>query len=58
MLECVRREKATALALLPLVSSDSRIGYECSNHYFFIPQDLREKILCCMALEEALLKAR
>ena len=57
MLECVRREKATALSLLPLVRRDSRIGYECSNHYFFIPQDLREKILCCMALEESLLTA-
>lgn len=29
--------------MLPLVQADSRIGYESSNHYFYIPQDLLEK---------------
>jgi hypothetical protein len=33
--------------LLPLVEADSRIGYESSNHYFYIPQDLREKLINC-----------
>lgn len=41
------RECARAKEELNLVRSDSRIGYESSNHYFFIPQDLREKILSC-----------
>ena len=50
MREIVVRELATAKALLPLVQADSRIGYECSNHYFYTPQDVREKILCCRAI--------
>jgi len=41
------RECARAKEELGLVRADSRIGYESSNHYFFIPQDLREKILSC-----------
>ena len=49
-----RREIATAKALLPLVQADSRIGYECSNHYFYIPQDVREKLLSCHAILDAL----
>ena len=44
------REAETAKALLPLVRRDSRIGYECSNHYFYVPQDLIEKVLCCRML--------
>ena len=54
MREIAARELATAKALLPLVLADSRIGYECSNHYFYIPQDVREKILCCRAILEKL----
>ena len=50
----VRRELAAAKALLPLVQADSRIGYECSNHYFYIPQDVREKIICCRTILDAL----
>jgi len=38
---------AVAKQLLPFVKADSRIGYESSNHYFYIPQDLLEKVLCC-----------
>jgi len=54
MREITIRELATAKALLPLAMADSRIGYECSNHYFYIPQDVREKILCCRAILEKL----
>lgn len=43
----VRSELAVAQSLLPLAMADSRIGYESSNHYFYIPQDLVEKVLCC-----------
>jgi len=44
------RELAAAKSLLPLVRADSRIGYECSNHYFYVPQDLLEKVLGCRAI--------
>ena len=43
----VRTELAAAKQLLPFAKADSRIGYESSNHYFYIPQDLLEKVLCC-----------
>ena len=42
-----RRELETAKRHLALVRADSRIGYECSNHYFYLPHDLIEKVLCC-----------
>ena len=48
--EMIRRAQAElerARAYLPLVRADSRIGYESSCQYFFIPQDIREKVLCC-----------
>jgi len=40
-------EMRLAHELLPLAAADSRIGYESSNQYFYIPQDLIEKILNC-----------
>ena len=43
----VLSELATAKKLLPLVKADARIGYESSNQYYYIPQDLVEKVLCC-----------
>jgi len=43
-----RRELARAKAYLPLVRADSRIGYESSNQYFYLPQDVIEKILSCV----------
>ena len=47
------RELAAAKALLPLVRADARIGYECSNHYFYTPYDLMEKIVGCRQLMAA-----
>ena len=41
-------ELERAKAYLPLVRADSRIGYESSNHYFFVPRDVVEKILTCL----------
>ena len=29
---------------------DSRLGFEASNHYFFVPVDLAEKMLNCQDL--------
>jgi len=48
--EAVKAELAAAKALLPLAQADARIGYESSNHYFYIPQDLLEKVLCCRSI--------
>ena len=45
--KAVQDELAIAKQLLTLAKADSRIGYESSNHYFYIPQDLLEKVLCC-----------
>jgi hypothetical protein len=47
MLACARRELETAKRHLALLRADSRIGYECSNHYYYLPQDLVEKVLNC-----------
>ncbi len=47
MREAAEAELYIAKRILPLVQADSRIGYESSNHYFYIPQDLREKIINC-----------
>ena len=47
MLDCTKRELETARRHLSLVRADSRIGYECSNHYYYIPQDIIEKVLNC-----------
>ncbi len=46
----VKAELAAAKELLPLAQVDARIGYESSNHYFYIPQDLLEKVLCCRSI--------
>lgn len=51
-LDCIRTMREAALAeerlvreLLPIVRRDPTIGYESSNHYFYVPQDLLEKHL-------------
>ena len=52
MRTAVERELKAAKRFLPLVRGDGRIGYECSNHYFYVPQDVREKIVLCRMLLE------
>ena len=54
MRACARRELETAKRHLALVRADSRIGYECSNHYFYLPHDLIEKVLCCRDVSDRL----
>ncbi len=41
------KELASAKEMLRLARGDSRFGFESSNQYFYIPQDLREKIVAC-----------
>ena len=45
MLSCVLSEGENAAALLNLMRSDAKIGYEASNHYFYTERNLLEKIL-------------
>ena len=42
-----KAELERAKAYWPIVRADSRIGYESSNHYFFVPRDVLEKVLSC-----------
>jgi len=37
---------------------DSRIGFEASNHYFYVPLDLVEKVVNCRDLQERWLPAQ
>lgn len=48
------RELEAAKAYLPFVRNDNRIGYECSNHYFYVPRDVVEKLLCCRLILDEL----
>lgn len=41
------REIDHARQLFTLARQDSRIGFEASNHYFYVPLDLVEKVLNC-----------
>jgi hypothetical protein len=40
-------EIQTAKRLFTLVCQDSRIGFEASNHYYYLPLDLVEKVVNC-----------
>lgn len=43
----LRDEIRTASRLFALTLQDSRIGYEASNHYYYLPLDLVEKVINC-----------
>lgn len=43
----LRAERDLAIRLQGIQRRDSRIGYEASNHYFYVPLDLVEKVLNC-----------
>jgi len=45
-------ELQLAKQLYALQTRDSRIGFEATNHYFYVPADLVEKILNCRDLLE------
>jgi hypothetical protein len=50
-LEQVLREEITlAQRLHKLQSQDSRLGFEASNQYYYVPTDLVEKVLNCQDL--------
>ena len=49
MVRFAKAELERAKEYWRLVRADSRIGYESSNHYFFVPRDVLEKVLSCRA---------
>lgn len=51
-------EIALARRLFQLQSRDSRLGFEASNHYFYVPCDLQEKVLNCRHLLDRWLAAQ
>jgi len=51
--ELLADEEALARRLFDLADADSRIGFEATNHYFYRPLDLVEKVLNCRDLEAA-----
>ena len=48
--EILEQGKQTAIALLEVSRKDSRIGFEASNQYYYVPQDLLEKVINCQFL--------
>lgn len=44
---CLESEISLARQLFTLVQEDSRIGFEASNHYYYLPMDLAEKVINC-----------
>ena len=57
--ETLRSEWVLATRLHAIQSRDSRIGFEASNHYFYVPIDLAEKVVNCeYLLDEWLPKQR
>ena len=47
MKSLVENEIALTKELYALVLEDSRIGFEATNHYYYVPNDLLEKIVSC-----------
>lgn len=46
----LRQELALARRLYALQTADSRLGFEASNQYYYVPADLLEKIINCRDL--------
>jgi hypothetical protein len=56
MVRILDDEIALARELFTLTQADSRIGFEASNHYFYVPLDLVEKVINCDWLRQELRK--
>jgi hypothetical protein len=50
--QVLRTEIEDARRLHQIQSADSRIGFEATNHYYYVPLDLVEKVLNCRDLLE------
>lgn len=58
ILSLLDEEIGLARELFALARTDSRIGFEASNHYYYVPLDLVEKVLNCEYLKTNLPGAR
>lgn len=56
--QTLESEITLARRLYALQIRDSRLGFEASNHYFYVPTDLAEKVLNCRELLEHWLPAQ
>ena len=54
MRRVVQDELELVKTFFPVVKADSRIGFEASNHYYYVPIDLAEKIVNCRDVLERL----
>lgn len=54
LMNIVHKETDNVGLLYDLVTRDSRIGFEASNHYYYTVQDLKEKMLNCGFILEQL----
>ncbi len=50
--QLAKDETVLARDLFSVTSLDSRIGYEASNHYYYVPLDLVEKVINCDYLQQ------
>ena len=56
MHRCLQSEIELSRQLFMLASGDSKIGFEASNHYYYLPLDLVEKVINCRWIANALYK--
>jgi len=54
MRQAVRDEISSAKALFALNRADPRIGFEASNQFYYLPQDLMEKAINCRYVLEGI----
>jgi hypothetical protein len=54
MKSILQDERELAVKLFALTRQDSRIGFEASNQYYYLPQDLMEKVINCDYIEQHL----
>ena len=52
----INSELSLAKRLYALQCADSRLGYEATNHYFYVPLDLAAKVVNCRLLLDGWLK--
>ncbi|NSW90794.1 MAG: hypothetical protein HPY74_09030 [Firmicutes bacterium] len=52
IISVIDEEIELAKMLYGIVKRDSRIGYEASNHYYYTPRDLQEKVINCEYLRK------
>jgi hypothetical protein len=58
LVEILNSEIKLSVELHELSRRDSRLGFEPSNHYFYVPGDLVEKVINCVSLLERIDSSR